>query len=444
MKTYNEFLTELFDNPYPTRELSDDDIEKLDPSDDDYVRKFQTKNGETFYVHIDGRLNIGTFMNSDGRFGITGEKGPEAAKIISTVLNVGKEYLIKKKPPELEFSAAEKSRSSLYKRIAQKYTPKEYTMKVAGRAGYTSFIMQRNNNLKEDTSNVTQQDLKDVSEWLGTSADNVKVELKKEPISKFEKQIKEMHGTYDEFPKDARRTNKILNQLKRGEEVLPIYVEKNDKHLFVMEGRHRMVAFWLNKMKEIPVAYVSKKNISEDYKGEHQAAGKEGAPLHDMTHNEVYPKDYYDRWHEYTHDEKDAALVVNGYRNKPNKLVTIYRAVPHNQTKEERLDALEKAQAMWLKRKKVYPEFQKEHQKLGDKKYYEWLGDEEEKVKKSNDKVENIDSINPGDWVTIVRNYAKEHGRDNLNNKFRILTKKVRAKDIFTDGNSLAEWGFAP
>ena len=296
----------------------------------------------------------------------------------------------------------------------------------------------------ENTSSITQQDLKDVSEWLGTSADNVKVELKKEPISKFEKQIKEMHGTYDEFPKDERRTNKILNQLKRGEEALPIYVEKNDKHLFVMEGRHRMVAFWLNKMKEIPVAYVSKKNISEDYKGEHQSAGKEGAPLHDMTHNEVYPKDYYDRWHEYAQNEKDAALVVNGYRNKPNRQVTIYRAVPHNQTKEERLDALEKAQAMWMRRNKVHPEFQKEYQKLGSKKYYEWLGDEEEKVKKSNDKVENIDSINPGDWVTIVRRYAKEHGQDNLNNKFRIISKKVKAKDVYTDGNSLAEFGYAP
>ena len=443
MKTYNEFLTELFDNPYPTRELSDDDIEKLKPQDNDYVRKFETKDGETFYVHIDGRLDIGTFVNSKGRSGITGEKGPEAAKIISTVLSVGREYLQKKKPKELEFSAAEKSRTSLYKRIAQKYTPKEYTMKVAGRAGYTSFIMQRNNNLKEDTSNVTQQDLKDVSEWLGTSADNVKVELKKEPISKFEKQIKEMHGTYDEFPKDARRTNKILNQLKRGEEVLPIYVEKNDKHLFVMEGRHRMVAFWLNKMKEIPVAYVSKKNISEDYRGEHQSAGKEGAPLHDLTHNEVYPKDYYDRWHEYAGEEKDAALIVNGYRNRPNKPITIYRAVPYQQTKEDLLADLQKAQALWLKRAKPHPAFESEFHKLGAKKYYEWLGDEEEKVKKSDQKVENISEINPGDWVTIVRNYAKEHGKAHLKNKYRILSKKVKAKEIFTSGDSLAEWGFA-
>ena len=114
--------------------------------------------------------------------------------------------------------------------------------------------------LKEDTSIVNDQDLKDVGEWLDTSVDNIKVELKREPISKFEKQIKEMYSTYDEFPKDEKRTNKILNQLKKGEKALPIYVEKNDKNLFVMEGRHRMVAFWLHEMKEIPVAYVSKKN----------------------------------------------------------------------------------------------------------------------------------------------------------------------------------------
>lgn len=122
------------------------------------------------------------------------------------------------------------------------------------------YIPEEKKKLKEDTSIVNDQDLKDVGEWLDTSVDNIKVELKREPISKFEKQIKEMYSTYDEFPKDEKRTNKILNQLKRGGEALPIYVEKNDKNLFVMEGRHRMVAFWLHKMKEIPVAYVSKKN----------------------------------------------------------------------------------------------------------------------------------------------------------------------------------------
>ena len=114
--------------------------------------------------------------------------------------------------------------------------------------------------------------------------------------------------------------------------------------------------------------------ILEDYKGEHQSAGKEGAPLHDLTHNEVYPKDYYDRWHEYAGEDKDAALIVNGYRNKPNKSVTIYRAVPYQQTKEDLLADLQKAQAQWLKRAKPHPAFESEFHKLGAKKYYEWLG----------------------------------------------------------------------
>ena len=182
----------------------------------------------------------------------------------------------------------------------------------------------------------------------------------------------------------------------------------------------------------------------KDYKGEHQSAGKEGAPLHDLTHNEVYPKDYYDRWHEYARDDKDAALIVNGYRNKPNKLVTIYRAVPYQQTKEDLLADLQKAQALWLKRAKPYPTFESEFHKLGAKKYYEWLGNEEEKVKKSDQKVKNISEINSGDWVTIVRNYAKEHGKDNLRNKYRILSKKVKASQVWFDGNSLNEAGYSP
>ena len=102
-----------------------------------------------------------------------------------------------------------------------------------------------------------QQDLDDVADWMNTTPDKLSVEVKQEPIEKFIKQIREMYGTYDEFPEDEDRTNRILKLLKRGAKPLPIYVEAGDPHLFVMEGRHRMVAFWLAEMKTIPVAYVS-------------------------------------------------------------------------------------------------------------------------------------------------------------------------------------------
>ncbi len=103
----------------------------------------------------------------------------------------------------------------------------------------------------------TQNDLSDVAEWLNTTPDKLKIRIVQEPIQKFLEQIEQMEATYDEFPKDARRTKKIFNLLKKGESPQPIYVTDGDPHLFVMEGRHRMVAFKWMGMKTIPVAYAS-------------------------------------------------------------------------------------------------------------------------------------------------------------------------------------------
>jgi len=102
-------------------------------------------------------------------------------------------------------------------------------------------------------------DLSDVADWMQTTPDKLKIVVKEEPIEKFIKQIREMYGTYGENPKDEVRTNIILKLLKRGAKPLPMYVEDGDSSLFVMEGRHRMVAFYLAGMKTIPVAYVSVK-----------------------------------------------------------------------------------------------------------------------------------------------------------------------------------------
>ena len=98
-------------------------------------------------------------------------------------------------------------------------------------------------------------DLEAAAEWLGQN--DINIDLIEEPIELFMPQIKEMYDTYKEFPNDSKRTKNILEKLKRGEPEYPIYVKKGDSHRFVMEGRHRMVAFWLVGLKNIPVAYVS-------------------------------------------------------------------------------------------------------------------------------------------------------------------------------------------
>ena len=110
-----------------------------------------------------------------------------------------------------------------------------------------------------ETIDPTREDLASVAQWLRAEPDQIEVHIKQEPIDKFLGQIKEMYGTFGEFPKDERRTNKILRLLKQGATPMPMYVEQDDPDLFVMEGRHRMVAFWLASAKTVPVAYVSKK-----------------------------------------------------------------------------------------------------------------------------------------------------------------------------------------
>lgn len=107
--------------------------------------------------------------------------------------------------------------------------------------------------------NPTADDIKLVAEWFHTTIDNLSIEIKYEPITKFLNQIKEMYNSYTKFPKDAARTRKIIKQIKSSKKLFPIYVEKGDTRLFVMEGRHRMVAFMLLGYKIIPVAYVTKK-----------------------------------------------------------------------------------------------------------------------------------------------------------------------------------------
>jgi hypothetical protein len=57
----------------------------------------------------------------------------------------------------------------------------------------------------------------------------------------------------------------------------------------------------------------------------------------------------------------------------------------------------------------------------------------------------NIDGdvINQGDWVTTSRSYADGHGQGPLGGDYRVIEQKVRAGDLFTDGD-IHEWGYAP
>lgn len=128
----------------------------------------------------------------------------------------------------------------------------------------------------------------------------------------------------------------------------------------------------------------------EDYKGQHEAPDPEGGcPMYNLTANGIYPADVYGfRGYEYSYGEDRASFEkCMAAMGRPYRTVTIYRAVP---------------------KELVRPK------------------------------------INVGDWVTIRRAYATEHGRSSLRNEFKIISKTISAKDIFTDGNSFDEWGYYP
>lgn len=174
------------------------------------------------------------------------------------------------------------------------------------------------------------------------------------------------------------------------------------------------------------------------YQGQHAAPIRDsGAPLHNLS--SVYPDDLYSamgsRYYGHYGDARDMTAVgtIHNYRNKPNASITIYRAVPSGPA--EKAAKLEKQMREYMRRGKI-PD--------GDQPsmWYDRAIEKLEKLK--NEAASDYASINPGDWVTISRQYAKEHGEGALNGDYKIISKKVKAKDIYTNGDSIFEWGYDP
>jgi hypothetical protein len=133
-----------------------------------------------------------------------------------------------------------------------------------------------------------------------------------------------------------------------------------------------------------------------EYGGDHRPPmSGSGAPLHDLTGGgTVYPDDVYShnaaRYYGHGNPEDDAALFrkIHALKGKPDEMVDIFRAVP----KEAFVNGQQ-------------PPF------------------------------------NHGDWVTISRKYAVEHGESTLNGDYKIMRARVPAKSLFTNGDSPYEFG---
>lgn len=182
--------------------------------------------------------------------------------------------------------------------------------------------------------------------------------------------------------------------------------------------------------------------IDDDYRGMHQAPDAEtGAPLHNLAG--VYPDDVYSansiRYYGTGNDELDAiaASIIKKFRGKPDAEVTVYRAVPIS--RDAQIERLEKQKAYILRTGKLPRGIDTT---LTSSEYYDKISNELD-VLRNQDESELV-SINKGDWVTPIRSYAVEHGEGPLRGDYEIVKKRVKASDVYTNGDSWYEWGYDP
>lgn len=188
---------------------------------------------------------------------------------------------------------------------------------------------------------------------------------------------------------------------------------------------------------------------TNEYQGLHTPPNKEnGAPLYDLTGGgNVYPDDIYSangqRYYGTGDDisDRESMNIIQRMRNNPNGKVRVYRAVPNSKTSEQLINELSKQKQAFLRRGKA----PKDSPFQDGSQWYDWASDEIDRLKKAPSEAnEVIDSINRGDWVTVSRSYAKEHGEGALNGNYKLLSKTVSAKELFTNGDSINEFGYWP
>jgi hypothetical protein len=135
------------------------------------------------------------------------------------------------------------------------------------------------------------------------------------------------------------------------------------------------------------------KREHEGYSFHTPAAPDYGAPLWDLTgKGKIYPADVYShkglQYYGTGMDSMDSQSwgIAQSAKGRPNKQIRIYRAVEKDASR----------------------------------------------------------GIESGAWVTTVRAYAVDHGKNNVPGGYKIQTKLVTAKDIYTSGDSWLEWGYHP
>lgn len=193
----------------------------------------------------------------------------------------------------------------------------------------------------------------------------------------------------------------------------------------------------------------------DDYTGSHKAPTNDGfnVPLFNVSSffPGIYTETVQQALRHYgtgLEGELECLLIIRQVYNRPDRKVTIYRAVPKQYSEHGKMKArlleLQKERAMIQKTGKL----PRSAGTVNRAAYYDQLVDNitalVNKLDELPDEPVKQFTINKGDWVTLSRAYAKMHGAAWLNDDFIIVKKVVPAMHVFTDANALTEFGYDP
>lgn len=208
------------------------------------------------------------------------------------------------------------------------------------------------------------------------------------------------------------------------------YLKENKNNIYFMKHLKSYINFSINE--------------SDDYRIDHRAPNSDGdTPLYNL--EDIYGDDIYGPnalryFGTKSPYDSETIAIMQSVRDEPDHKVKIYRAVPKVLTNSEKISRYED-HLNYINKTGEFPKGITNWENVDQ--YRDYLQSELEKLKTLDDNPE-IKDFHSGDWVSINKNYAIEHGKRNLNNDYSILSKVVKAKDIFTDGNSIHEYGYDP
>jgi hypothetical protein len=203
---------------------------------------------------------------------------------------------------------------------------------------------------------------------------------------------------------------------------------------------------------------ISSNNLS-DYVGQHSAPTKDdfNEPMYNI--KDMFPDIYSENalryYGGYGLDDNFVINQIQSVKNKPKASIIIYRAVPNlNKDIDKEIKELiylvnyHSKYRFFPVNNDIINELEKEvWDNNPSLKYDEMqngvLDELNNKIDELRKQKEKPIKINNGDWVTTSKMYAIQHGQSHLNNNYKIVTKTVKASQLYTDGNSIFEWGYS-